>query len=297
MHNPDLNQQTILTVDQEGRVVDLLGIDILSLQGVTIKAANVSSTDDQVINVEEAKLILKDCELLANLTASTNTGIRVGNAGELVMERTRLQMHSTGSTRKRTALLLEGGNSRLANDIILVDGADYLIGLDHRSGSVLLSHLSMLVGSDNAIEAAGVSLRDGAANIVNSLILTAGAQDQAPLECRGESMIGVRVVNNLLSSFGGQDPQPLLVDCRGNYFMPSDLRNVNLTISDGEVRDTIISSASVISEVVDLNTWQLIGPDGVDAADLSADQAEGVIDDFASTLRPPLNDIGAFGGI
>jgi hypothetical protein len=271
--DPDPRFATVLTTRGPSVTLDLQDTHNITFDGMVFR--NRAVEDRAVtIRLHRSSATFHDSIIEAAPGIHQATLVQAFDGSALTIARSLFLAEA--ETEQATGLNIDQSRIEMINSRVVLAPRHAAIGLLLRQSTGIVLHNTIEVGSVEAPSASalGVVLRYGELLLANNRFETRGATDQIPLQCEGIAWGAHRISHNYLSVLGGQGPQPLLIDCQGQYYFAPALIEDEITI-DGLGMDHFIF-ASIHAR-----------------ADTALAELHGITDDYTGTPREAPYDLGA----
>lgn len=283
---------TIITGGESATTLALDQVHDVEFDGLYFTQTAASVGESTIITLTDSGVTLTDCVIELNSQATLATGLQA--AGATVVRLERSWIRQTAGKVWGAGAIVSGGSAYLVNTVITLQGAQHASGLELYGGSGVIIHNTIRVGTPDSTEASSataVSLADAAYELTNNVFAGEASVDQTPLLCVGKQLATAQFLTNLLATAGGQGPQPLAVDCAGDYYFSPTLLQSSVPFAGTTLEQTLPYDGVSLATI--LQTYTLVGPLGLDSANADRSFFYQVLDDFDGTPRKEQPDVGA----
>lgn len=292
--NDDPVFETVITAGTQGNAIALDQVHDITFDGLHFESTTSDITSSTLITLVNSGATLTDCVLTLNPQARFAAGIVAEGTSVVRVERSMIRQ--TEGVLWGVGITMVGGSAHLVNNVIALHGPQHTSGIELYGGAGVLIHNTIRTGSAESSEASsafGVSVANATYVIANNVLATEASTDQIPLLCAGTTTGDTQFTANLLAVAGGQGPQPLAVDCAGDYYFATSLLEPSVPFGSTTLDAVMPYDGETLAAVLTpLQT--LVGPLGADSADPSLDLFYNVDEDFFATPREEPTNVGAF---
>lgn len=248
----------------DGFYFENLGVDD-GVSGV-LPDADEYSCDQATIFIENSNVTISNSIIKGNNNSNRSCGLLLKNNKSVNLNANLIDGSGKSSSNSSTGVSVVDGKAVLTNNIILGGNGEHVTGVRTTNSDIKIVNntISSVSNAVNPKTSNGVVFSGGSMVIVNNLVYTDKAHDQAVLLCSGIDVLSGEIRNNLLTTFPNSGTNSVLVDCDENF-----------TTTESFVLDPVIplSGVSAFGNVsfaginanglVDVG-YNLVGPAGID---------------------------------
>lgn len=292
--NDDPVFAAVITAGAQGNAITLDQVHDITFDGFHFESTTSDTISSTLIALTSSGVTLTDCVLTLNPQARFAAGIEAEGTSVVRVERSLIQQ--TEGVLWGVGVTMIDGSAHLVNNVIALHGPQHTSGIELYGGAGVLIHNTIRTGTAESSEASsafGVSVANATYVIANNVLATEASTDQVPLLCAGTTTGDTQFTANLLAVAGGQGPQPLAVDCAGDYYFSTSLLEPSVPFG-GTTLDAVMPYDGETLDPILTPLQTLVGPLGADSADPSLDLFYNVHDDFVATPREEPTNVGAF---
>jgi hypothetical protein len=248
--------------------------DVVGPSGIIPDTDDYGCTQATVYLVN-SQITLSNNVITVGNKATKPCGVLLGAGAGSAFNANKISAAGSSEADSSTGVSIVGAPAVLTNNIIIAGSGEHSFGVRMTDSSAKFVNNTIDATSLAASPkvAYGVTFNKGSPQLINNLVFTDGAFDQAVLACTGGELSGAKFQNNLLTTFPQTGTSAALIDCEGVFRLISDY-NANPTFSlDGAVISGNTAYSGAKGGLVDAS-YNLVGGAGVNAgasASLTAD--------------------------
>lgn len=292
--NDDPVFATVIAAGTQGTAITLDQIHDITFDGLHVESTTSDAISSTLITLTNSGATLTDCVLTLNPQARFAAGIVAEGTSVVRVERSLIRQAE--GVLWGVGVTMIDGSAHLVNNVIVLHGPQHTSGVELYGGAGVLIHNTIRTGTAESSEASsafGVSVANATYVIANNVLATEASTDQVPLLCVGTTTGDTQFTANLLAVAGGQGPQPLAVDCAGDYYFPTSLLEPSVPFG-GTTLDAVMPYDGETLSAVLTPLQTLTSPLGSNSANHEIDLFYNVGVDYFGLPREETTDVGAF---
>jgi hypothetical protein len=214
------------------------------------------------VYAESGNIMLSNNEISGSPLSLRPCGVLIGGGSIANLSSNFIDASGDGEATASSAATIVESNANLSNNIIVAGSGKHskALRLIETDALILNNTINGASNSANPKIAYGIEFSGGSFAIINNIIYTAGAADQAVLICYGDAISNSKIENNLLTTFPNTGMNAVLVDCDGNFTWTSDfieseelslkgaVANDNVSFLGGDITDLLAEDYSPVAE-------------------------------------------------